>query len=217
MTPGWIPDRPTKMSKKCQEIIRNPIKNDLWLPSELPQVTPETPNDHQKMPKKWPKNVEIMHAYSSEIFALIVNNPQISIDYQWIIHRSVFLIKKTSKTEKWWKRKRRAPENDSYPSNQFFFNVRKQFKYEKTHDYKICGYLWIINAYSTDIYGLSMKNLKICFLSGWGRVCVMWHLSNPPSPPESHMWGPWIKKNAQGRESRWRHQDQANNQPLHRT
>ena len=30
---------------------------------------------------------------------------------------------------------------------------------EKTHDYKICGYLWIINGHSIDIYGLSVNYL----------------------------------------------------------
>ena len=29
---------------------------------------------------------------------------------------------------------------------------------KKSHDYKICGYLWIINGHSIDIYGLSMNN-----------------------------------------------------------
>ena len=45
MTPGWIPDRPNNY----QTIIRNPSKNDLPLPLELPQVTRKTPHDHQKM------------------------------------------------------------------------------------------------------------------------------------------------------------------------
>ena len=44
MISGWIPDRPNK----CQKIILDPSKNYLPLPSELPQVTPNTPRDHQK-------------------------------------------------------------------------------------------------------------------------------------------------------------------------
>ena len=47
MTPGWIPDRPNKF----QKIIRNPSKNDLPLPPELPQVIPKTPHDHKQMLK----------------------------------------------------------------------------------------------------------------------------------------------------------------------
>jgi len=49
---------------------------------------------------------------------------------------------------------------------------------KKTHDYKICGYLWIINGHSIDIYGLSMIYQQILtvfclfYFLGGGRGCV---------------------------------------------
>ena len=36
--------------------------------------------------------------------------------------------------------KKTRTENDSDPCNQFFFNIRKQSKYVKTHGVKFYGY-----------------------------------------------------------------------------
>ena len=120
------------------------------------------------------------------------------MNWSWIIHRYLwtiygwyidmfFEIKKSSKTEKWWKRKRRAPENDSYPSNQFFFNVRKQFKYEKNTwlqmrwisvDYQCIfyRYLWIINLKPIDI----LSSFFFGWWGGWGCDVTS---PKPPLPP----------------------------------
>ena len=42
------PGSTQQVSNKCSKIIRNPFKHDPWLPSELLQVTPNTPDDNQK-------------------------------------------------------------------------------------------------------------------------------------------------------------------------
>ena len=55
----------------------------------------------------------------------------------------LFLRVHTSKTGNSGKRKRRAPQNDNGPSNESFFNNRKESKYEKHIIWKeINGYLW---------------------------------------------------------------------------
>ena len=59
----------------------------------------------------------------------------------------------------------KAPQNDSDPSNQSFFNFRKQSKYEKSHDGEIYGYLWIIQC-----RGISMSQ-------GGVQECAV---TNPP-------------------------------------
>ena len=49
---SWIePGSIKNLLKNVPKIIRHPVKNNLSLPSELPQVTPETPTDHHKMTK----------------------------------------------------------------------------------------------------------------------------------------------------------------------
>ena len=67
ITPAWIPDRLNKCQKHVQKSSEIPY--DLWLPSELPQVTPKTP-DHQKRPKTVPTNVQhwptMSHTMSNE-------------------------------------------------------------------------------------------------------------------------------------------------------
>ena len=88
-----------------------------------------------------------------------LNDLQVSVDYSWIIHaylwithgkfekpsvcfsllpQAVFPLQKerffeikNHQNRKVMKLKRRAPENDSDPFNQFFFDFRTQSKYEK--------------------------------------------------------------------------------------
>ena len=81
MTPGWTLDRP-KMSKGCSKSIGNPCKNNIWLPSELPQVTPETPNDHQQMFRFW-----------QNMLNTFMNTPWESLVYSWMIHRFLLFMK----------------------------------------------------------------------------------------------------------------------------
>ena len=84
---GWmIADRPNKCQQNLRTIIRNPFKHNLWLPSELPQITPKTPNDHQNMSPKWSKNVQHMHDYHFEVHELFMNNLQISSEFSWLVH-----------------------------------------------------------------------------------------------------------------------------------
>ena len=59
---------------------RKSSKSNLWFPSELPQVTPDTPNDHQQMSKCCRKDVKILtnkcqylDEYSLDIYKLFMN------------------------------------------------------------------------------------------------------------------------------------------------
>ena len=59
MTLGWIPDRPTKCYKSVQNNVQLHFKHNLWLSSELPQVTSKTPKGHQTMSKFWPNRLKV--------------------------------------------------------------------------------------------------------------------------------------------------------------
>ena len=104
MTPGWIPDRPTKCQKHVQRIMPNLLGNNLWLPSELLQVTPQTPNDHHQNSKRAQQFLKhdqhmsqtcskIRHRYYENMFQylwiihrslrLFMDNPEVSMDYPW--------------------------------------------------------------------------------------------------------------------------------------
>ena len=56
-----------------------------------------------------------------------------------------FVIEKNPKRQIMKLKKTRA-ENESRPSNQFFFNFHVQSKYKLAHVWKIYGYLWIIQC-----------------------------------------------------------------------
>ena len=53
MFPGvcWMdPESTNNVENKIKKIIRHPLKSNLGLLSEIPQVIPKTPNDYQQMP-----------------------------------------------------------------------------------------------------------------------------------------------------------------------
>ena len=62
ITPGWILDRPTNVNETFRKIIQHLFYHDLWLLSELTQVTPKTPSDHQTIFKKYCKNGKMGHS-----------------------------------------------------------------------------------------------------------------------------------------------------------
>ena len=94
MTHRWIPYKPKTCQKHVQQTIRNLSKYDLWLPSELPQLTPETPIDHQQMSNETQQcqtyvwvflgYLWIIHEKSKVIHGLFMTNSHISLDYQFI-------------------------------------------------------------------------------------------------------------------------------------
>ena len=76
----------------CNDHLFFVFLDDFWLPSELPQVTPKTPHDHQQMltndlemTRNYPNDhqtcsnnvtkLEKMHEYSLDIYGLMMDNP----------------------------------------------------------------------------------------------------------------------------------------------
>ena len=90
MTPGCILDRPNK----CQTSVWKSSEVLLKISFDYPRSSPKSPRRLQTITKKTsnklPKKVETMKAYSLESYELIVNNPSISMDYFWLIHRYGF-------------------------------------------------------------------------------------------------------------------------------
>ena len=59
---------------------------------------------------------------------------------------------------------------------------------KKTHDYKICGYLFIINASSPAYLWIIDEKPSLFFVPrGGGEGCDVTPPNPPPSPPKSHM------------------------------
>ena len=74
---SWRDPRSTNhMSAKCPEDQPNSFSNNLWLPSELPQVSPRTSKDCQKLFK-----------LLQRVANICMNTPWKSMNYLWIIHR----------------------------------------------------------------------------------------------------------------------------------
>lgn len=165
------------------------------VPKNVPSMSTKWATLVTKLDQEMSNILSNICAYLWMIFRylwLLMDYPEASIDYPWKIRKtSVFFLwlppaafstentsccwtEKPQKRES-WKRKRRAPHNDSDPftSNQFFFNFRKQSNYEKTHGRKLYGYLWVIHC------------------GGWVGGGVMWQ--TPPPPKASYMRRPEIK------------------------
>ena len=55
---SWMHPRPTQQMSKMLKMIQQPSQNDFGLPSELPHVTPKTPNDNENKSQKCQTNDE---------------------------------------------------------------------------------------------------------------------------------------------------------------
>ena len=80
MTPGWIPDV-LQQYQKNQRNIRKYVLNDLWLPSDLSQFTPKTPDDQHSCET----NIQ-------NISNICMNTPQKSWDVSWIVYRHLWIM-----------------------------------------------------------------------------------------------------------------------------
>ena len=97
----WIFQISTKPPNPFK-IRLDPITHDLWLPSELPQVTPKTPNDDQQKSQPCQKIRKMTNACHKKCpthipnitkrAQICMNNLFVSMLYPWIIHRYLWTI-----------------------------------------------------------------------------------------------------------------------------